>query len=480
MDDGDSATIGDGRYAIDQRIGVGGCGAVFLALDTVLNRWVAIKRVEMEGGLSDPFQEARQLASLQHPNIVTIHDFLRCNGEVFVVMEYVAGQNLNELTEAMSIEDFTYLARQCLEALSAAHSIGMVHRDIKPANIMVAPTASGGFQVKLLDFGLAKVLSEPSLQTIDHSGAITGSIHTMSPEQLSRQPIDHRADLYAIGCVFYKALSLRFPFTGADVPSLIAAHLQHDHAALAELRPDLPAPLADWVENLFAYNKDERPLTAAEALANLDRLGKPAPPVKRPDNSGKPSLVNPNPPSSPKKQKAPPKSEPAPVGTTTKTPFHRTQNFVVTMVAVTAVSATVIVLALTGHLGGGGSRPVGFAKKEKVQPKPVEKTTFKSTERGEIKDMVGKKITVTGDIDRLERDDKGRYLIFKDSDPRRDVMVFFDPATTEVSEWVLKRKFTGQKVRATGTVKLDGTRLLLELFSLDDLKLHADAPPTGN
>jgi hypothetical protein len=214
-------------------------------------------------------------------------------------------------------------------------------------------------------------------------------------------------------------------------------------------------------------------------LANLDRLGKPAPPVKRPDNSGKPSLVNPNPPSSPKKQKAPPKSEPAPVGTTTKTPFHRTQNFVVTMVAVTAVSATVIVLALTGHLGGGASRPVGFAKKEKVQPKPVEKTTFKSTERGEIKDMIGKKITVTGDIDRLERDDKGRYLIFKDSDPNRDVMVFFDPAT-EVSEWVLKRKFAGQKVRATGTVKLDGTRLLLELISMDDLKLHADAPPTGN
>jgi serine/threonine protein kinase len=302
----------------------------------------------------------------------------------------------------------------------------------------------------------------------------------MSPEQLSRQPIDHRADLYAIGCVFYKALAQRFPFTAQDVPSLIAAHLQHDHTALAELRPDLPSPLADWVENLFAYNKDERPQTAAEALGNLERLGNPAPPAKRPDNTGKPSLANPNLPSPHKKQKAPAKSEPAPEGTTTKTPFHRTQNFVVTMVAVTAVSATIIVLALTGHLGGGGSRPVAFAKKEKVQPAPAEKTTFKSTERGEIKDMVGKKITVTGDIDRLERDDKGRYLIFKDSDPRRDVMVFFDPATTEVSEWVLKRKFAGHKVRATGTVKLDGTRLLLELISMDDLKLHADAPPTGN
>jgi hypothetical protein len=182
----------------------------------------------------------------------------------------------------------------------------------------------------------------------------------------------------------------------------------------------------------------------------------------------------------PKKQKAPPKSEPDPEGTTIKTPFHRTQNFVIAMVAVTAVSATIIVLALTGHLGGGGSRPTAFAKKEKAQPTPAEKTTFKSTERAEIKDMAGKKITVTGDIDRLERDDKGRYLLFKDSDPRRDVMVFFDPAKTEISEWVLKRKFAGQKVRATGMVKLDGTRLLLELISMDDLKLHADAAPAGN
>lgn len=480
MENADSATIGDGRYAIDRRIGVGGCGAVYLAHDTVLNRWVAIKRVEVQGGLSDPFQEARQLASLQHPNIVTIHDFFRHDGEVFVVMEYVAGQNLNELTEPMSIEAFTSLARQSLEALAAAHSIGMVHRDIKPANIMLAPTASGGFQVKLLDFGLAKVMSEPSLQTADHSGAITGSIHTISPEQLSRQPIDHRADLYAIGCVFYKSLALRFPFNAEDVPSLIAAHLQHDHTQLAELRPDLPVPLANWVENLFAYNKDDRPQTATEALESFDRLGKPSPPAKRPDTTGKPSLANPAQPSPPKKQKASPKSEPDSDATTTKTPFHRTQNFVIAMVAVVAVSATIIVLALTGNLGGGGSRPAAFAKKEEAQPTPAEKTTFKSTERGEIKDMAGKKITVTGDIDRLERDDKGRYLLFKDSDPRRDVMVFFDPAKTEISEWVLKRKFAGQKVRATGTVQLDGTRLLLEMTSMDDLKLHADAAPAGN
>ena len=143
------------------------------------------------------------------------------------------------------------------------------------------------------------------------------------------------------------------------------------------------------------------------------------------------------------------------------------------MVAVIAVCVTISVLALTGNLGSG-TRPAPFAKKEKPTPTPAERTSFKSTERGEIKDMVGKQITVTGDIDRLEQDEMGRYLIFKDSDPRRDVMVFFDKTKTETSEWILKRKFGGQKVRASGTVKLDDGRLLLELTSMNDLKLHAD------
>ena len=475
MDSGESATIGDGRYAIDRRIGVGGCGAVYLCHDTVLNRWVAIKRVEPDGGISDPFREARQLASLQHQNIVMVYDFFRTDGDVFVVMEYVAGQNLNELTEAMDLEFFTTFAKQCLEGLAAAHAIGMVHRDIKPANIMLAGTPSGGFQTKLLDFGLAKVMSEPSQQTMDHAGAITGSIHTISPEQLSRLPMDHRADLYSLGCVFYKALTMRFPFQGDDVPSLIAAHLQHDFPPLAELRPDLPPGLALWVEKLFAYNQDERPQSAAEALLELERaINKPSS-AKRPDTSGKPSFAT-QPPA--KKTNPSPPADSASSAAKDKIPFHRSQNFVIAMVALIAVCATISILAITGNFGGSGARPTPFSKKEKPTPTPAERTAFKSTERGEIKDMAGKQITVTGEIDRLELDDKGRYLLFKDSDPRRDVMIFFDKQKTETSEWMLKRKFAGQKVRASGTVKLDGNRLLLELNSMDDLKLHADEPAT--
>ncbi len=485
MDSGESATIGDGRYAIDRRIGVGGCGAVYLCYDTVLNRWVAIKRVEPDGGISDPFREARQLASLQHQNIVMVYDFFQADGHVFVVMEYVSGQNLNELTAPMELEFFMTFAKQTLEGLAAAHAIGMVHRDIKPANIMLAGTPSGGFQTKLLDFGLAKVMSEPSQQTMDHSGAITGSIHTISPEQLSRQPMDHRSDLYSLGCVFYKVLTMRFPFHGDDVPSLIAAHLQHDFIPLAEARPDLPIALTTWVEKLFAYNKDDRPQSASVALQNLDRPSDKPASTKRPELRGKPSLANPlSPPTPPptKNNRPNPPADANQSPTSQATPFHRTQNFVIAMAALIAVCATLAILALTGNFGGGNSpRPNPFAKKEKPTPTPAAKTSFKSTERGEIKDANGKKITISGDIDRLEHDDKGRYLIFKDSDPRRDVMIFFDTTKTETSEWILKRKFAGQKVRATGTVKIDGSRLLLELTSMDDLKLQSDetAPTTA-
>ena len=469
-----SATLGEGRYAIDRRIGVGGYGAVYLAHDTVLNRWVAIKRLDCLDSRSDPFREARQLASLQHGNIVTIYDFFRSEGETFVVMEYVPGQNLNELTEPMTPEFFTTFARQCLEALAAAHGIGLVHRDIKPANIMIAANPSGGFQVKLLDFGLAKVLTEPCQQSMDHSGAITGSIHTISPEQLSRQPMDHRADLYSLGCVFYKALTLRFPFQGSDVTALIAAHLQHDFTPLSELRPDLPPELTGWVENLFSFNKDDRPPTASIALQNLDRPASKPSPSKPADRSGKPSLANPlHPPSPPKKAKPDPPAGAGEAASANPPPIPRSLNFVIALAAVIAVCTTLVILALTGNFGGGASRSPLFTKKEK--PAPAEKSSFQFTERGGIKDKVGKQITVTGEIDRLESNNKGRYLIFKDSDPRCDVMIYF-PQKTETSEWVLKRKFTGQKIRATGIVQLDGSLLLLEMASMDNLKLHADEP----
>jgi serine/threonine protein kinase len=400
-------------------------------------------------------------------------------------MELISGQTLRELIhrgERIPLDRALEIGEGILAALEYSHERGIVHRDIKPANIMLAATPSGGFQAKLLDFGLAKVMSEPSQQTMDHSGAITGSIHTISPEQLSRLPMDHRSDLYSLGCVFYKALTLQFPFHGDDVPSLIAAHLQHDFTPLSEARPDLPSALTAWVEKLFAFNKDDRPQSASEALQSLEPSTKTPAPNKRPDLRGKPALANPltSPtPPPPKKNKPNPPVEVDESPTSRATPSHRSQNFVIAMAAVIAVCATLAILALTGNFGGGTSRPSPFAKKVKPTPTPAEKTSFKSSDRGEIKDKVGKQITVTGVIERLEHGEKSRYLIFAESDPRSGVMVSYDPAKTEISEWILKRKFVGQKVRVSGTIKLDGSRLLLEISSMDDLTLHADESPAS-
>jgi len=159
-------------------------------------------------------------------------------------------------------------------------------------------------------------------------------------------------------------------------------------------------------------------------------------------------------------------------------PFHRTQNFAFAMVAIVAVSLTIAVLALTGNLKNSPSKSPAQSKNTPA-PTPAERSNFKFSERGEIKDMLGKKITITGDIDRLESDAKGRYLLFKESDPR-DVMLYFNPAKIESSEWILKRKFAGQKVRASGTVLLDDRRLLLEMSSMDDLRLHSEeSTPTA-
>jgi hypothetical protein len=241
------------------------------------------------------------------------------------------------------------------------------------------------------------------------------------------------------------------------------------------------------VEKLFSFSPDGRPSSAAEAIQELAAIRTP-PQARRPDTTGKPALSNPLAPSaSSKKKKAQPKEEPEDPEKPERAPFHRTQNFVIAMAAVGAVCLTIIVLALTGHLGGGGGSPAAkpnpFAKK-KNEPAPVEKTIFRSNERGEIQEKVGKQISVTGTIERfaedLQQDPRkppleGRFLLFKDAGPR-DVMVFFDPAKSESAAFALKRKFVGQKIRATGTVtEIDG-KLLLNMTSMNDIELTGDDP----
>ena len=301
-----SDVICDGRYEILRKIGAGGEGAVYLGMDRVLNRKVAIKKIHTESdgdnsGVPDleqaqaimaTIEEASRLASLQHPNIVTVYDFIRQPSGIMVIMEFLNGRNVDEIPEPMALDIFTAFAEQCLQGLSAAHAIGMIHRDIKPGNIIIQESSPKNIQVKILDFGLAKVIDKPSEQTKDHSGALMGSIFMMSPEQLRAEAIDLRSDLYSLGCVFYKALTKEHPFQGKTIPAVITSHLEHDFQPLRALRPDLPEAITAWVERLLALDRNDRPASSQSAIEEFKSIrAELANPAKRPRKPLPPNII---------------------------------------------------------------------------------------------------------------------------------------------------------------------------------------------
>jgi len=436
------ASVIGGRYVIDRKLGAGGEGSVYLAYDQLLKRHVAIKSVHTGNGAltnaEGAFNEAMRLASLQHPNIVTVFDFLPANESVFVVMEFINGDSLDRLAEPMDIRVFGDFARQCLEALAAAHSLGMVHRDIKSANIVITWTESGDLRVKLLDFGLAKVISAPSEQTLDHSGALTGSIYFLSPEQLGRQPIDHRADIYSLGCVFYRALTLRNAFQGAGIPEIITAHLQHDFVPLGAYRPDLPQGLTAWVEQLFSFSPNDRPASATAALEALERL------------KNTPALPN-RTPSKPPAQRPP----------TQRKKGHRFPAILLSAVTLLLVGA----IFLTMKFGGQSGRETTTLPMETED----ESRIFQAGERNAIARRDGKTATVTGEIENFREEGSRRFLTFKGSESGDVALSFVNSEKGDFSTRLLKT-FINEKAIATGVVSKDGKRLHLEVQNMSQLR----------
>src|SRR5712692_2612523 len=196
------------HYRIQERLGAGGMGVVYKALDTHLNRTVAIKVLPAEAvadaGRRQRFvQEARAASALDHPNIVTIHDIAEADGQHFIVMQYIAGKTLRQFLarEALPLHDALRYAVQTADALAQAHARGIVHRDLKPENVMV--TEQG--QVKILDFGLAKLtetpdsantLTEGPPQPHTEEGHVLGTVAYMSPEQAQGKKVDARTDIF--------------------------------------------------------------------------------------------------------------------------------------------------------------------------------------------------------------------------------------------------------------------------------------------
>lgn len=275
------------RYEIREQIGKGGLGAVYKAFDTQLQREVAIKRVLTPGEATDEevqdaadklIGEAQTLSSLNHPNIITVFDVAQDDKGGFVVMELLKGETLDETIErgVLTQEDFTEVVYQTMEALIAAQAADVIHRDIKPTNIMVIWQASGKFQLKILDFGLAKFSKTPSVQTMDQEESVLGSIFFMAPEQFERGELDARTDIYQMGCVYYNALTGQYPFNGETAPQVMNAHLQHKVIPLDQIRPDLPPVICQWVMWLINRDIDHRPKDARDALKRWPKDPDPA------------------------------------------------------------------------------------------------------------------------------------------------------------------------------------------------------------
>lgn len=263
------------RYEIRGKIGQGGVGAVYKAYDTQLRREVAIKRVladeldeNNETATQNLLKEATALSSVQHPHICTVYDAGLDEDGPFVVMELINGKTLDEMIErgTLTYEDFREVAIQTQEAMIAAQELNLVHRDLKPSNVMVSWLPSGRFQIKLVDFGLAKFAAQPSLQTIDHGDSVFGSIYFMAPEQFDRVELDQRTDMYSLGAMFYYSLTGKYPFDGETAPQVMASHLQNTVIPLQQMRPDLPVWLSEWVMWHIQRDMNHRPASAKLAL----------------------------------------------------------------------------------------------------------------------------------------------------------------------------------------------------------------------
>ena len=270
------------RYEIQEKIGQGGIGAVYRAYDTQLKRSVAIKRMlpteEDDANGATPaeliLKEATTLSVLQHPNIITVYDIGLDEEGAFVVMELLKGETLDQVVQrgVLTMRDFGEVVSQTMEALIAAEAAGVLHRDLKPTNVMVNWLPSKKFQVKILDFSLAKFSSTPAPQTIDQGDAIFGSIYFMAPEQFERGNLDKRTDLYSMGCLYYYCLTGQYPFQGDSAAQVMASHLQGTVIPLEQIRADLPPVICQWVMWLINRYANDRPQDSKEAFENFQQL----------------------------------------------------------------------------------------------------------------------------------------------------------------------------------------------------------------
>jgi TolB-like protein len=249
------------RYAIERELGAGGMATVYLAEDLKHRRKVALKVLRPELALAiGPERFLREIettAGLHHPHVLALYDSGTADGFLYYVMPYVEGESLRDRLvreKQLPLDDALQIAREVADALSYAHSRGVIHRDIKPENILLA----SGHAV-VADFGIAKAVSAAGGETLTQTGMVVGTPQYMSPEQAAGdQDLDGRSDLYSLACVLYEMLAGQPPFTGPTVESVVHQHLAVEPRAITQIRPAVPAEVADAIQRALAKTRADR------------------------------------------------------------------------------------------------------------------------------------------------------------------------------------------------------------------------------
>lgn len=263
----------DGRYEIQEIIGVGGMSVVYKAYDNVDDRIVAVKILKDEFLTNDEFvrrfkNESKAIALLSHPNIVKVYDVSFGEKLQYIVMEYVDGITLKEYIQkqhAITWNDALFFTTQILKALQHAHDRGIVHRDIKPQNIILLSNGN----IKVADFGIAR-FSRSDTKTLTETAI--GSVHYISPEQAKGEFTDERADIYSVGVVLYEMLAGKVPFDADSAVSVALMQLQEDAKRLTEINPDIPLGLEQICVHAMQKNPDDRYQTATEMLLDIEEI----------------------------------------------------------------------------------------------------------------------------------------------------------------------------------------------------------------
>jgi len=271
-------------YEIQAPIGAGGMGEVYRATDTKLGRGVAVKILPTEMAqdadrLARFHREARAVAALNHPNVVTLYSVEECDGVHFLTMELIEGQPLDRMISAngLPVERIVEIAGAVADGLVAAHEKGIVHRDLKPANVMV--TAEG--RVKVLDFGLAKDVGPETSNDATmtsagrtQAGIVMGTPAYMSPEQVTGRALDHRTDIFSLGVMLHEMATGRRPFEGASSVELISSILRDHPPLVTDVRSDLPRDLARVIRRCLEKNPRHRLQTARDVSNELRDLAR--------------------------------------------------------------------------------------------------------------------------------------------------------------------------------------------------------------